>query len=86
MIFILLNIFGICLAIVGLFLIYKYGISPRFKKGPRTYIYTKEEVVNKEKRLKNKETDHKKMADIGLWLSIAGMFLQAINQLLLLFI
>lgn len=82
----LLNIIGIFLTMPGLFLIYKYGISPMFKKGPGVYFHSQEYLMKKTKELKHKEADYKRMADIGLWLSLIGIFIQAIIQFTVLFI
>jgi hypothetical protein len=66
---------GIIAGIVGLFLLYKYSMSPNIKTGSATYLYSEEES-RKIKKIEDKQDKHYKlMSTIGFILSVTSMLI-----------
>lgn len=67
--------FIIC--IVGLYLLYKHGISPNVFKDGQVYFYEAKELQQKKEKRKNQE----KKARLGFILSVFGVFLNFLVEL-----
>lgn len=70
---------GTALMTSGLLMIYFYGISPRFKKGPGTALHSSDFLKKERDRLIEQEIHYKKRADIGLVLSLLAILTQFIG-------
>lgn len=76
---IILNTLGILLNMLGLILIFKYGISPMTPKSGKIFLYNREELQVKKSKQHKKERIYRNIAVSGLWLSMLGMSLQLIS-------
>jgi hypothetical protein len=71
----ILEFTSITIGIIGIMLMYKFGISPNIKKGSSTYLYTTEEL--KERKIKEQkiEKDYLVRNRIGFLLTLLSMLI-----------
>ena len=78
-----LNIIALFINMVGLVLIFRYGISPMTPKSGRIYLYQRLEKQNTP--MHEKERRYKRLSVLGLYLSLLGMAMQMLLLLVTLF-
>jgi accessory gene regulator protein AgrB len=66
---------GITFGIIGVVLMYKYAVSPNYKKGAATYLYSSEELKAKKIIEDKQEKHYKLMSVIGLLLTVFSMLI-----------
>ncbi len=64
---------GIFMGIAGLVLLYKYNVSPLYKKGSALFINSAEENKKRKIAEQKQEAHFKKMNALGFWLTLASM-------------
>lgn len=75
----ILNTIGILMNMLGLLLIFIYGISPMTPKGGEIYIYSDEELKHKNTELHKKERKYIIFSYMGLFISLIGMAIQLVS-------
>ncbi|WP_276726615.1 hypothetical protein [Capnocytophaga granulosa] len=71
-----LNVIALLMNMAGMVIAYMFSISPMTPKGGRIYIYSEEELRQRNTSLHKKERRYKKISLLGLWISLLGMIFQ----------
>jgi hypothetical protein len=74
-----INLTGIILNIVGVIFIFVFGISPLTRKDVPLWLFTSEEVNNKQNTLHKKNDRYKLLSRIGLLLCIIASIFQMLS-------
>ena len=80
-----LNIIALFINMIGLVLIFRYGISPMTPKSGRIYLYQREALEKQNTPMHEKERRYKRLSVLGLYLSLLGMAMQMLLLLVTLF-
>ena len=75
---IILSIIAHLMNMVGLILIFQYGISPMSPTGGKIYLYSSEALEKQNTSMHNKERRYKRLSFLGLYISILGMSIQMV--------